>query len=208
MAQKITLITGPRAERRRAARADSPAAVRRRRGGAGAFTMVELLLVMVLICIILAATTPSLRGFFGARKTTSAAAQIMALIQYARTQAIADGTNYRLNFDTTQNQYWLTTQTAGAYVATNTEYGITYSLPQGTTFDMQADPNCAITDHIDFYPDGSTSAAAIGVVPSTGQADEQEICSGYNATLTGAYRIITPPSALPAPSALPGGIGH
>ena len=97
MAEMITLITGPRAERR-------PPALRVRRRRAGAFTMVELLLVMVLICIILGATAPSLRGFFAARKTTSAAAQIMMLIQYARTQAIADGCNYRLYFDTTRNQ--------------------------------------------------------------------------------------------------------
>ena len=75
--------------------------------------MVELILVMVLICIILGAAAPSLRGFFTSRKTTNAAAQIMALIQYARTQAIADGCNYRLNFDTTQNQYWLTIQSGG-----------------------------------------------------------------------------------------------
>ena len=159
--------------------------------------MVELLLVMVLICIILGATAPSLRGFFASRKTTNAAAQIVALIQYARTQAIADGCNYRLNFDTTQNQYWLTIQSGSAFAAINTEDGSTFSLPEGAHFDLQADPNCTITDHIDFYPDGSTSAAAIGVVPSTGQADEQEICSGYNATLTNAYRIVTPPSALP-----------
>ena len=200
MAQKITLITGPRAERRPAAQAPTTA-LRIRRRGIGAFTMVELLLVLVLICVILGATAPSLRGFFSSRKTTNAAAQIMALIQYARTQAIADGCNYRLNFDTTQNQYWLTIQTGGAYVTINTEYGIIYSLPEGTTFDLKADPNCSITDHIDFYPDGSTSAAAIGVIPRTGQADEQEICSGYNATLTGSYRIVTPPSALPGGSA-------
>ncbi len=194
MAEMITLITGPRAERR-------PPALRVRRRRAGAFTMVELLLVMVLICIILGATAPSLRGFFAARKTTSAAAQIMMLIQYARTQAIADGCNYRLYFDTTRNQYWLTIQSSGAYVTTNTEYGITYSLPDGFSFDMQADPNCTITNYIDFYPDGSTSAAAIGVIPRTGQADEQEICSGYNSTLTGAYRVVTPPSALPGGTA-------
>jgi Tfp pilus assembly protein FimT len=163
--------------------------------------MVELILVMVLVCIILGGVAPSMRGFFASRKTTNAAARIMALIQYARTQAIADGCNYRLNFDTTQNQYWLTIQSGASFVNINTQYGITYSLPEGTTFDLQADPNCAITDHIDFYPDGSTSAAAIGVVPSTGQADEQEICSGYNATLTNAYRIVTPPSALPGGTA-------
>ena len=159
--------------------------------------MVELILVMVLICIILGAVAPSLRGFFNARKTSNAATHIMALIQYARTQAIADGCNYRLNFDTTQNTYWLTVQSGPTFVAINKDYGITWSLPEGSTFDLNADPNCAITDHIDFYPDGSTSAAAIGVIPSTGQADEQEICSGYNATLTDAYRIVTPPSALP-----------
>jgi Tfp pilus assembly protein FimT len=189
----MTLITGlQRTERR--------AALRNRRPIAGAFTMVELLLVLVLICVILGATAPSLRGFFSSRKTTNAAAQIMALIQYAQAQAIADGCNYRLNFDTTQNQYWLTIQSGGAYVVINTEYGSVFSLPEGATFDLQADPNCAITDHIDFYPDGSTSAAAIGVVPSTGTADEQEICSGYNATLTNSYRIVTPPSTLPARS--------
>jgi prepilin-type N-terminal cleavage/methylation domain-containing protein len=164
--------------------------------GAGAFTLVELILVMVLICIILGAAAPSLRGFFSSRKTANAAAHIMGLIQYARTQAIADGCNYRLNFDTTQNTYWLTVQSGSAFVAINTEYGITHSLPEGASFDLQADPNATITDHIDFYPDGSTSAAAIGVIPSTGQADEQEICSGYNTTLTDSYRIVTPPSAL------------
>ncbi len=159
--------------------------------------MVELILVMVVICIILGGVAPSLRGFFNSRKTTNAAAQIMALIQYARTQAVAGGAVYRLNFDTTKNQYWLTIQSGGSFVNINTEYGITYSLPEGSTFDLHADPNCTIADHIDFYPDGTTSAAAIGVIPSTGQADEQEICSGVNATLTDSYRIVTPPSALP-----------
>jgi Tfp pilus assembly protein FimT len=206
MAMKKTLTTGPRAKRRLTAPAHLPAVLRHRRG-AGAFTLVELILVMVLICIILGATAPSLRGFFSSRQTTNAAAQIMALIQYARTQAIADGCNYRLNFDTTQNQYWLTIQSGANFAYINTAYGMTFSLPDGANFDLKADPNCTITDHIDFYPDGSTSGAAIGVIPRTGQADEQEICSGYNTTLTGAYRIVTPPSALPAPVP-PGGIGH
>jgi Tfp pilus assembly protein FimT len=170
--------------------------------------MVELILVMVLICIILGAAAPSLRGFFSSRQAPNAAAQIMALIQYARTQAIADGCNYRLNFDTNLNQYWLTIQSGATYAFINSDYGMTYTLPDGFSFDLQADPNCTITDHIDFYPDGSSSAAAIGVIPRTGVADEQEICSGYNATLTDTYRIVTPPTAMQPPSGLPGGIGH
>jgi Tfp pilus assembly protein FimT len=159
---------------------------------------VELILVMVLICVILGAAAPSLRGFFASRQTTNASAQVMALIQYARTQAIADGCNYRLNFDTTQNTYWLTVQSGANFAAPNTEDGTTFSLPEGASFDLQADPNATVTDHIDFYPDGTTSAAAIGVIPRTGRDDEQEICSGYNATLTDSYRIVTPPSALPS----------
>jgi Tfp pilus assembly protein FimT len=157
---------------------------------------VELILVMVLVSMILAGVAPSVSRFFKSRKTVDAAAQIMGLIQYARMQAVADGCVYRINFDTTQNQYWLTVQSGGAFVNVNSEYGITYSLPDGAAFDLQADPNCTITDHIDFYPDGTASAAAIGVIPSTGQADEQEICSGYNATLSDGYRIVTPPSTL------------
>jgi Tfp pilus assembly protein FimT len=153
--------------------------------------MVELILVMVVICVILGAAAPSLRGFFTSRQTANAAARLMALIQYARAQAIADGCNYRLNFDTTQNQYWLTTQSGSSFATINTENGTTYSLPEGATFDLQADPNATVTDHIDFYPNGSTSAAAIGVVGR--QGDEQQISNGDNLALTDSYRIVAPP---------------
>jgi Tfp pilus assembly protein FimT len=155
--------------------------------------MVELILVMVVVCIILGMASPSLRGFFTSRQTSNAAAQIMALIQYARTQSIASGCNYRLNFDTTQNTYWLTVQSGSDFVAINTERGMTFSLPEGASFNLQADPNSTVTDHIDFYPNGSTSAASIGVIGR--QGDEQRISSGDNLTLTDSYRIIAPAAA-------------
>ena len=77
------------------------------------FTLLELILVMVILSTVLAMAAPSLRGFFASRKTHDTAAQILALTQFARSQAISEGIVYRLNFDTRQRTYWLTAQQAG-----------------------------------------------------------------------------------------------
>ena len=56
------------------------------------------------------------------------------------------------------------------------------------------------TDHIDFYPNGSASAAAIGVIDR--QNNELQISSGNTAdyvTLTDSYRTIAPPKEVAGP---------
>src|SRR3972149_3661562 len=63
------------------------------------FTLLELILVMVILSTVLAMAAPSLRGFFASRQIQDAAAQILALTQFARSQAVSEGTTYRLNFD-------------------------------------------------------------------------------------------------------------
>ena len=79
----------------------------------GAFTLLELILVLVLISVLLGIAAPSLRGFVGARRSADAAAQVLAMANYARSQAIAQGTVYRLNVDATENVYWLTILSGG-----------------------------------------------------------------------------------------------
>ena len=76
----------------------------------GGFTLLELILVMVILSTVLAMAAPSLRGFFGSRKTNDTASQILSLTQFARSQAISEGIIYRLNFDTRERTYWLTAQ--------------------------------------------------------------------------------------------------
>jgi Tfp pilus assembly protein FimT len=54
-------------------------------------TLLELILVMVILSTVLAMAAPSLRGFFASRRTQDTAAQILALTQLARSQAICEG---------------------------------------------------------------------------------------------------------------------
>lgn len=145
-------------------------------GRAGGFTLLELVLVMVIICMVLAMGAPSLRGFFASRQTSDAAAQIMALAYYARTQAVAEGRTYRLNLDTQSGKYWLTAQTLGAFTPLSSEFGRIYSLPDGTVATWQAASRTVpLTgrDWIPFYPDGRTAATDILLVGR--QGDTQEI---------------------------------
>jgi general secretion pathway protein H len=142
-----TLPTGPRTER----------GGNRRRG----FTLLELVLVMVVICTVLAMAAPSLRGFFAGRQTADAAAGLVALTQLARSQAVSEGTPYRLNLDATTGTYRLTVQAGGAFEALNSEFGRVFSLPQGVQLDLSVDGEDAGRSYVSFFPDGSTEPATI-----------------------------------------------
>jgi len=150
------------------------------------FTLVELILVMVLICSILGIAAPSLRGFFVSHQATDAAGQIVALIQLARSQAIADGRNYRFNFDAQAGTYWLTAQDGAAFVNLNSEFGRTFRLPEGASFDPKADPDAAAAGYIEFYPNGTSSAATVRLIGRQGQVVEIS-----SPALTEVFRVVT-----------------
>jgi len=144
----------------------------RRKGEAG-FTLLELILVMVVICMVLGMAAPYLRGFFESRGTADAAAQIVALAQYARTQAAAEGRVYHLNLDMESGRYWLTAQTAGAFTPLASEFGRVFSFPEGTAARWQTVSDATAAGWIPFYPDGRTAPADIVLVGRHG--DTQEI---------------------------------
>lgn len=125
------------------------------------FTLLELVLVMVIICTVLAMAAPSLRGFFGSRQTADAASRIVALTQYARSQAAAEGRPYRLNLDAQEGRYWLTAQTAGAYVTLPSEFGRVFHLPDGATARWESPAETAERGWTAFFPDGRAQAAEI-----------------------------------------------
>jgi prepilin-type N-terminal cleavage/methylation domain-containing protein len=101
------------------------------------FTLLELILVMVILSTVLAMAAPSLRGFFGSRKTHDEAAQLLALTQYARSQAISEGIIYRLNVDTNKRTYWLTSQHAGVFEHLKTEFGYVFTFPNDITVELE-----------------------------------------------------------------------
>ena len=124
---------------------------------------------MVIICAALAMAAPSLRGFFGSRRTADAAAQIVALARFARTQAAAEGRAYRLNLDRVERTYWLTREEGGAFVNLASEFGRTFALPEGTTAQWELQPGDPPRDYLEFLPDGRTEAATLRLTGRRGE---------------------------------------
>ena len=133
------------------------------------FTLLELVLVMVIICTVLAMASPSLRGFFASRRTADAAAQIVALTQFARGHAATDGNTYRMNLDVEEGKYWLTVQKTGAFETIASEFGREFLLPDGTTAKWLT-PSDA--EWIAFYPDGRGEAAHIRLTGRQGETTD------------------------------------
>ena len=142
------------------------------------FTLLELVLVMVLISAVMALAAPSLRGFISGRKSADAAAQILALAQYARTQAISTGALHRLNLDCAGRKYWLSVQKGAEFQPLGNDLGRQFSLPEGTSARWQ--PQAAQTgliaaparEYMDFYPDGRIQAENLQLTDAHGQVFE------------------------------------
>jgi type II secretion system protein H len=138
--------------------------------GAHGFTLLELILVMVIISTVLAMAAPSLRGFFSSRKIHDAAANIISMIRFARTQAITEGHTYRLNFDNDKGVYWLTSNAEGAFAVLNSEFGREFLLPDDTTVKIEKDDDKKGTEeYIDFFPQGM---AETGTITLTDRRDD------------------------------------
>lgn len=135
-------------------------------------TLLELILVMVILSTVLAMAAPSLRGFFGSRRTNDAAAQILALTQLARSQAISEGIVYRLNFDTQQRAYWLTAQQAGAFEKLQTGFGQVFTLPKDLVLELEEVEQDNRDVFVAFTPYGTVTAGTVRLIDRRGRAIE------------------------------------
>ena len=136
------------------------------------FTMLELVLVMLIACTVLAMAAPALRGFFASRRTDDAGAQVLSLVQFARSQAAAEGRVYRLNLELREGAYWLTAQTGTSFDRLGTEFGRTFTLPQGTVAELQAAETALDRSYVSFYPTGLTEASVIRLTGAQGRVVE------------------------------------
>jgi type II secretion system protein H len=147
-------------------------ALKRQRDGCGGFTLLELILVMVILSTVLAMAAPSLSGFFASRRSDDTAAQILALTQLARSQAISEGIIYRLNFDTQERTYWLTAQQAGAYEKLKTGFGRVFTLPKDVTMELEGVEEKDRDMFIAFTPHGTATAGTVRLIDRGGRALE------------------------------------
>jgi len=136
------------------------------------FTLLELILVMVILSTVLAMAAPSLRCFFASRQTHDAAAQILALTQLARSQAISEGIVYRLNFDTRQRTYWLTAQQAGIFEQLKTGLGQIFTLPKDMVMELEDIEEQDMDMFLSFTPYGTVTAGTVRLIDRRGRALE------------------------------------
>jgi len=141
---------------------------KRQHGEHPGFTLLELILVMVILSTVLAMAAPSLQGFFGSRKTHDEAAQLLALTQFARSQAISEGIIYRLNFDTNEHTYWLTSQHAGVFEHLKTEFGYVFSFPNDIVVELEDAEKEDDDIFFAFTPQGTVTAGTIRLIDRRG----------------------------------------
>ncbi|MCI0498153.1 MAG: prepilin-type N-terminal cleavage/methylation domain-containing protein [Planctomycetales bacterium] len=131
--------------------------------GRNAFTLLELILVMILLCTVLAMAAPSLRGFFSSRKINDIAEQMLIMTRYARLQSICEGRLYRVNFDPTRREYWLSVLRDSAYERLGSSFGTRHSIPA----DIELTAEDVLQDgsiyYFEFNPQGYTKACSIAL---------------------------------------------
>ena len=135
-------------------------------------TLLELILVMVILSTVLAMAAPSLRGFFASRRGDDAAAQILTLTQFARSQAIAEGLIYRLNFNTQERTCWLTVQKAGTFERLETSFGKAYTVPKDLTIVLEDVVQEDREVYLEFTPYGTVTPGTIRLIDRRGRALE------------------------------------
>jgi type II secretion system protein H len=159
------------------------------------FTLLELIFVMLIVSIIAGLAVPSLRGFLLGRKSADAAAQLIALSQYARTQSASSGSVYRLNVDAQSRTYWLSSQRGAAFQELGNEFGRRFSLPDDTTPEWQGDAR----EFIEFFPDGRVESAVLLLTEANGKttaigcrSETEPLCVLEGEALSLAIRTTTP----------------
>ena len=138
------------------------------------FTLIELILVMVILTTILGMAGPSLRGFFARHQIDDTAARIIALTQFAQSQAICEGRTYRLNFDESRKTYWLTVQDQGAYRDLYTEWGRVFMLAPDISMQLWDLDREGLRHYVEFNALGRTTPCTIQLIGPKGMASHSK----------------------------------
>ena len=157
------------------------------------FTLIEMILVLVIIGIITVFSVPYFGGFANRTRLDSACNDWVAYSNYARTQAVTQGFNYRFTCDLDQQNYWLTyespsTGIAGEYISPGDIWGqiitIDSSLRMVSIQVDQNQPQSSGVVTLIFTPRGTTNDAVL-LFRNNDQDERQVILRG----VTGLAKI-------------------
>jgi type II secretion system protein H len=140
-----------------------------------AFTLLELVLVMVILCTALAVVAPSFTGFRRGAELRDAGDQFIALTRYARTQSAATGTTYRMQIDDGAGTYQLLVQNGEKFDALGTNWGRTFTLPEGAKISMSKNASTMTSMTAAPQPQGASSSAKTIDFFATGRTEPATI---------------------------------
>jgi Tfp pilus assembly protein FimT len=126
-----------------------------------------LILVMVLMAVTLAIAAPSLRGFASSRQSADLASRLVAMTQWARSQAVAQGQVCRLNVAQDGGVAWLTVQKTGAFVEPDGDWRKGLNMPDGAALSLRTESSAGpqapqqLAAYVQFYPTGRCDVATI-----------------------------------------------
>jgi type II secretion system protein H len=137
-----------------------------------AFTLIELVLVLVILATAVAVVAPKFTGWRLAQQLRNASDKFLGDTRWAHTQAIANGTVYRVIIADDGQSYQVKRQEGQNFVETQSSRGRATNLPDGTHMQILPDSNGNVgaTDStggnasvkaIDFLPSGRTQPAKI-----------------------------------------------
>lgn len=140
-------------------------------GSAPAFTLVELILVMALMVTILALSAPSLSRSLKARAVNQEATRLLAMIEYARDEAISQGVPMVLWIDAENGHFGA--QAKEGY-AGNDSRQKEFFLNPAIHFDAldEAAQQGGLTIAVEFDPDGTPDPSSVYSLRLTDQKEE------------------------------------
>ncbi|MFB3895032.1 MAG: Tfp pilus assembly protein FimT/FimU [bacterium] len=159
------------------------------------FTLIELAVVLIIIGVLMIFSVPYFGGFANRTKLDSESRTWTAYANYARSQAVMQGFNYRLTCDLDQQSYWITyenisTGVAGQYVSPADVWGQSVSIDSSLRIaSIQIDQNTPQESGvvvIPFSPRGTTNDVMV-MFQNNDNEQRQVTLTG----ITGLARILS-----------------
>lgn len=167
-----------------------------RRSPERATTLLELMMVMTVMALMMGVLFPVMKGMNDKNKLRTTARELVALMKYARVEAVMGQRRTEVFLDTDKREYWLDLREpdpkTGQYKPTkeNKKHQLEQkrSLPPQIWFDkVEAQETNIIKEKlvaVDFYPDGSASQLYFTLANERSQLTVEIIKSTAAAELT------------------------
>jgi len=159
------------------------------------FTMIEIMVVMIIIIILTGFSMVYFGGYAQRSQLESTTRDWMAHLSYARSQAVIEGTVYRINCDLDRQLYWITYQsdssdTQGQFVNIDGPWGDEVSIDSTIKWSsLQLGTDSPLETgvvNIDFTPRGTASDDVIASFEDSDKDQQQVQLFG----ITGIARMV------------------